>query len=776
MASFYPINAPLVNYFFYNYTQTQTGSTIPIAGGKVFFFEDNDHTVPKPTYSDVSDPNNPVVNTNPLVLNDAGATPLYYAEPGLYYIVVTGPDGDTANPIWTFEHVDFEGGAGNGGENVINYMPNGQFLLHVDLPAIDGYDAGEIRADTTNIAWGGWTFERSTGSTAVDIVTFEKYTQYAANPTGNPLYSLRYQCTTFDSGDAYKGIRLTYPDVNRFASDQQRYTVSFQGVDNLAGSVPVSIYLIKNFGTGGSAQTATLLTTVNLNSTMTNYAYSFLFGNNSGKVIGSQGDDFVALEFRFPTNELNDVNVVCFQQQSGTLLAPVYPETTQRQDVTAALGGGFPVPNPDGSDLYLMPKLTAIGWIYDDSCIGDVAFESQNDVYVDNLHPTSNRLLPTGQKYETIGYSPLGIPYGRLQQKYWVSSANIPRYGTGADYFSVFFDNTVGSGNQIIINNNTGGAVTDAADGTPATGFTINTIHTGADYLVKCYFKSAASIVIENLENGLDPFITAGTSGFSVGTFRAGTPLTPQISELTVTAPAGLGGKYFTFSNATDYYVWFTLDGAGSDPAPGGTGILVKLYSFDSAQYVARKIQEALNSWQLTTVLTTVASTVPAGSYFNLNATGGAYYVWFTKDGVGTDPAPGGTGIQVDLLSSDTETQVATKIQIAINSKYFAVPDWRGWFLRGKGGIDPFQNDRWSLVPGITGNEVGTFENDSNQQHRHDITFTSQNPVIGFVSGSGFQAGTDSNDSTAPITATIGYSGLNESVPKNASVNYAIIY
>jgi L-serine dehydratase len=55
------------------------------------------------------------------------------------------------------------------------------------------------------------------------------------------------------------------------------------------------------------------------------------------------------------------------------------------------------------------------------------------------------------------------------------------------------------------------------------------------------------------------------------------------------------GGDYFLLSSpTTDYYVWFTLEGAGADPAVGGrSGIRVDLLQTDDANSVAAKVASA---------------------------------------------------------------------------------------------------------------------------------------------------------------------------------------
>ena len=58
--------------------------------------------------------------------------------------------------------------------------------------------------------------------------------------------------------------------------------------------------------------------------------------------------------------------------------------------------------------------------------------------------------------------------------------------------------------------------------------------------------------------------------------------------------------------------------------------------------------------------------TIVGGDHFLINSPADSYYVWYTVDAAGADPAPGGTGIQVDILSGDTDIQVAQKTQAVL--------------------------------------------------------------------------------------------------------------
>lgn len=83
---------------------------------------------------------------------------------------------------------------------------------------------------------------------------------------------------------------------------------------------------------------------------------------------------------------------------------------------------------------------------------------------------------------------------------------------------------------------------------------------------------------------------------FQIGRKRASAG---EITTVTTTAATGLGGKHFTFNDGTTaWYVWFTVDGVGTNPAPGGTGILCAVLGTDTNAQVATKIQAAIMSVQ----------------------------------------------------------------------------------------------------------------------------------------------------------------------------------
>lgn len=104
-------------------------------------------------------------------------------------------------------------------------------------------------------------------------------------------------------------------------------------------------------------------------------------------------------------------------------------------------------------------------------------------------------------------------------------------------------------------------------------------------------------------------------------------------------------------------------------------------------------------------------------------------------------------------------------------STTFALPDYRGRFLRGVDGgatNDPDRASRTaSATGGNTGDNVGSVQADAYSSHSHNLA--SNNTGSGYANVGGTGLGTNPSGSF-PVT----YSGGNETRPKNAGVNYII--
>lgn len=753
---------------------------LPLAGGNVYFYSDINRSFLKNIYTLSGSPPNYsyVILPNPCVLSAVGTfqdgsgnnvLPYYYPyDPDgnveNYYIEVYDANGNLQFVREAFPNIGSQGGNVES-VNAINYIPNGQFRLHNNISAGIGIQAGQITQSNTIIAPGGWSFQRSAGSTAADFVTFFQYGEYLNNPSASPQFACQIVCTSADPTTTNKGLYIIWPDVNKFTSNlNQTYTFSFSGITFSSGGFPITLNLVKFFGTGGTPSNTqiTALTTFNITNVQTTFQFSFTFGTNDGTDIGTNNDSYVALQLSLPTNITFGCQVTDFLMVSGTVDIASFPQTTDA-DFSARSLTLLP-PAFDGSQLGLPIIVTQSGLGVDTSIVGRIDASIQNSM--------TYGFLCNGNQYLTSGYQSSGIPNSRLQKVLWNTNSLLPCYGTGLTFSTTQIDSSVNT-NIIRIHPNTAGPVAATADGSVATGFSFSNMAVG--YTGYGIYAPVGSGFFILWNNTFGSAISAvGTSGFIQSIIKAGDSQTAQIFQYTTTDASALAGKYLTYSTPSSipFYIWFKVSGSGSDPAPGGFGILVNLLSGDSAQTVANKIGNVLNGYECDYITCNAGSSITSGSYWTFNNIGGAqtnWYVWYQVNGIGTDPIPSGlTGILVQILSTDTASQVCTKTVTAINSYYYAVPDLRGQFLRA---IDPINKydagPRYSFVDGIYGNIPGTFELGTNLSHYHNYNMAAT-PLL--------QSGSNTNCFTMNINSNTSSTGGQENRPYNAAINFFIHY
>lgn len=710
----------------------------PLAGGIVTFYHDNDRLRLKTLYMQTGTPGDYtyVELENPMHLSSVGTMtdsqgndiiPFYYPydeddstilDP--YYVTVysVNQDGSPAALQFTRENFPFVNPSTNPSDDQLdlqNLIPNGQFSAHTNLPNSGVYPNGTSSVVVAQGGSAGWYYTKDNPSSDVDIILFSQILQEPPNVTGNPRYAINISCQDATGNDTFKELRMRFNNVNRFASDTNIYTFSFTGLSNAATPLNVLFKLIKNFGTGGSATTETDLQQFTLDSGMYEiFSFSFVFGTNESFTIGSLNDDYIELAISFPSTQSFNASLTDFMLVSGQIDISQYPERPDNMVYADGIVGSIPTPNPNGSDLFLPIILTKAGVTYDHSVVGN--FIASPSATLDNY------LLCDGSVYLTSDFSSSGIPYSRLQTVLYSSGfGGVPLYGTGSTYATAQFRNTVN--NALRIYTNQPGAQTGATDGLGplATGFTFGNIHTGQASSVSAYASASSTInVIGNtVANVTAP--TAGTTSFSVlaiNTAAGGTlPMYYVFAVSTVAGASITGGQYFTFHanpGNTAFYVWFTVDGVGADPTPGGTGYQVNILSTYTAAEVASAVRESISGYQVSSVVCNAASTLVPGAYWTFSANGQVYSVSYIINGVGNQDPVGAFPIPIFLTGTETADQVATGTLSAINNAMFAVPDLRGAYLignRGSGQYDTNAAIRLSGISGYFGNNVGTFQN-----------------------------------------------------------------
>lgn len=777
------------------YVDKATG--LPLSGGKVEYYSDVNRSTLKPIYMLSGSPPDYTYTQlpNPLTLSAVG-TPLYqnndirpvyypYDDEGkleLYYLRVY-----SADDVFQFDRVAWplltdEGGS-SAENNVTNFIPNGQFLLHNNIVAqpFNDIEEGEITQAVTEIAPGGWYFVRPESTTSRDFITFYTYPQFVDDPTSSPRFAIQGVCLTPNSSDITKDIRVRFTDVNKFASDVNEYTFGFEGITFNSGDFEVSVQVIKYFGTGGSPSPTEIIDIDEFTITdeQTFFQVPFLFESNEGFSIGTNGDSYVEIALSFPKNISHGYRLTNFCQLGGNVTISSFPATTDKD--FSARSMVLPTPNYDGYDIGLPIVPTREGLEVDYSGVASVLASFRDEI--------ERHHFCDGSQFLTEGYQDDGVPNRRLFDKLYNVNFGFPIFGTGSNYaLCLNFINSPTPG-QLILYNNTNGLVTETEDGIDPTGFTFSRVHVGGDsYDVSSFglFNYPTipddKFIIWNNNFGSVTEADDGDSGFTVKTLRKGySTITAQITQFTVPAGyTGMGGKYFKFYTPDEYYVWFTVDGVGADPDPGGTGIKVNLSAAvdDTGSRLAQKIAYALNGYEVCSIKTIAGSVIPPGSYFVFETIGGSsnnYYVWYEVSGVGDDPEVSGMkGIKVSILTADNADTVRIKTTAAINSVYFAVPDLRGQFLRGLDKNPPTYDKgiRFSKYSPIGNLIMGSFEFDDNLLHDHFYD--------GIRSGTGVSEGASTlaaNGNTTPFDDSGGaHPGGPQSVPYNASVNFFIKY
>lgn len=183
--------------------------------------------------------------------------------------------------------------------------------------------------------------------------------------------------------------------------------------------------------------------------------------------------------------------------------------------------------------------------------------------------------------------------------------------------------------------------------------------------------NSSGTVTVTNATGGLTTNASAGTSGFVIvmqtpgghnityqasGSYSQGSTAAVEIT-VSRTSSVICGADYWRFNSGT---------GANTQLRVYATNNF-QLFTLDNSQ---RRVQ-VLPQGQVTSIVCVGGSSVPTSSYFLLNGPNNVtnYYVWFKVSGVGSDPGIAGrTGIECDILSSDANTAVASKLNTQLNT------------------------------------------------------------------------------------------------------------
>lgn len=194
-----------------------------------------------------------------------------------------------------------------------------------------------------------------------------------------------------------------------------------------------------------------------------------------------------------------------------------------------------------------------------------------------------------------------------------------------------------------------------------------------------------------------------------------------EITRVTLPSATSLNGTYFLLNSVgEDFYVWFTVDGHGTDPRTHGfTGIPVALTSGDAAAAVATKTAAAINAYGAFSVPVPVAGTIAitntvAGDVPDATAETSGVTINVTQQGVGETTQLDFTGNAEDiqyLWNSNTWLNSISDSDIVIQRDYTSADHRRYIFtfidkdqnkIAGSGEQLPFSSPSLPTVANLT--------------------------------------------------------------------------
>lgn len=723
----------------------------PLNGGYVFWYESADHSTLKSIYKIPPTQADPVGTPwpNPLPLNAAGFQSDNYgiwgADDEPYYVEVRKTSDPTSQLMLSEDNfsppVTNNSGGGGSGAADNNVLVNGQFTYYTQ-----NYNVSDSSVPTSipNLAPGNWFFAKSNAS-ASDTIIFDRFVLGQTDVPQNPVNFFHYSCTSPGSGETFKQLgcifratpQLPGSGVSNFAG--QTVTLQFTAESTISSVITINTH--QNFGTAGSTQVDTAISTITLTPSWPTinggnpYIATFQVPSISGKTIGT-GGDFFSVTIDFPLNLAADIQAVNFKLEAANAASAFVADTVQQLQYKA-VGLQFPALTnvPNLSDGNYQVLLGSSGFQYQ-------ALAGKSELWYLNSAPTGTVLCD-------------GHPYYSYQHYNLAQLGLQPTWGIGPQAFTASVSTT-----PAII------TATTNINGTVSSG-------------------------------------NSGTSGFTFTQTNNGSPTTKAIFTVTIPAAGSVTPGTFFLPNSTiaNYYVWFSLNNLTIDPGPfnpvlaGKFGIKV-IYTGSEIDTVLG----ALVAYQLNVAHFKVpdvrglfprmpnfgaTGVLPAAQQLIITSAGndtGVNFVIVGLDQFGTPNTEtlagsnAGTATSVNFYSAITSITPSTNtsvIQVGIvgainvicvsqNGATAIVLLINGIYQR-----DPDYLTRYAMITGgPTVDNVGSEQQSQNLSHLHEAPDPKTDPGL----SNNFCTGVNTNSNFTPTTA----SGGNQSNPNNVYVNFII--
>lgn len=192
-----------------------------------------------------------------------------------------------------------------------NLIINGNFDIWQRGTSFPNVSSGTFGPD--RFAWQGDAQNQG----GVINITRQDFTPGQTEVPGNPKYYVRVNQQTASSGSIGSNFRQRIEGVQTLSGET--VTISFYA--RASGAHDIGISLVQNFGTGGSPSNATTtnLSTESLTSNWQKFVVTGTLPSISGKTIGSNGNDYLQLQFELPLNVAAYVEIAQVQLEKGNV-------------------------------------------------------------------------------------------------------------------------------------------------------------------------------------------------------------------------------------------------------------------------------------------------------------------------------------------------------------------------------------------------------------------------------------------------------------------------
>lgn len=158
------------------------------------------------------------------------------------------------------------------------------------------------------------------GANGAATISRQAFALGHSNVPNHPKWYFRHDQTGASDVASNPQVAQRMLDVGRWSS--QAVTVSVNAKADSA--ISVDVYAVQNFGTGGSpsSSVATQIGTINVTTGWARHSVSGTIPSIGGNTLGTDGNDYLAIEFRMPDNALFTFDWIHPQIEPGSVATP----------------------------------------------------------------------------------------------------------------------------------------------------------------------------------------------------------------------------------------------------------------------------------------------------------------------------------------------------------------------------------------------------------------------------------------------------------------------